>query len=176
MSDTSKTGNLSTTLATYVWLLAEAGHAPAAGPVRDALDALRDAEPEAADAAGIALAAVLDGALGGSEEAEAIGAMLAGLYGDDAFASHAEESREARLRAIRAAEFKSSLPWRARVVDRFPNGSVSMHWVLVERVTDEVLCMDPYPWDDLDEEYVQPTLDFLVKWELAGGGSFRWVG
>jgi hypothetical protein len=51
-----------------------------------------------------------------------------------------------------------------------------MHWVLVERVTDEVLCMDPYPWDDLDEEYVQPTLDFLVKWELAGGGSFRWVG
>jgi hypothetical protein len=62
------------------------------------------------------------------------------------------------------------------VVDRFPNGSVSMHWVLVERVTDEVLCMDPYPWDDLDEEYVQPTLDFLVKWELAGGGSFRWVG
>ena len=44
---------------------------------------------------------------------------------------------------------------------------------MVERVTDVVLCMDPYPWDDLDEEYAAPLIDFCVKWELGGGVGLR---
>ena len=42
---------------------------------------------------------------------------------------------------------------------------------MVERVTDTVTCMDPYPWDDLDEEYTLPLVEFMVRWELAGGES-----
>jgi hypothetical protein len=47
---------------------------------------------------------------------------------------------------------------------------------MVERMTDVVMCMDPYPWDDLDEEYAAPLVDFCVKWELAGGAGLRFTG
>jgi len=35
--------------------------------------------------------------------------------------------------------------------------------------------MDPYPWDDLDEEHTIELTEFLVKWELAGGQGLRWL-
>ena len=38
-----------------------------------------------------------------------------------------------------------------------------------------VTCMDPYPWDDLEEEYQAPLVDFMVKWELSGCTTLRWV-
>ena len=44
---------------------------------------------------------------------------------------------------------------------------------MVEQLTDRVVCMDPYPWDDLDEEYDSPVVEFAVKWEFAGCGSIR---
>jgi hypothetical protein len=38
-----------------------------------------------------------------------------------------------------------------------------------------VTCMDPYPWDDLDEEYTTPVVEFMVKWELAGSQSIHFI-
>jgi hypothetical protein len=60
------------------------------------------------------------------------------------------------------------MPIITAIVDRFPDGSIGTHWVMVERVTDTVTCMDPYPWDDIDEEYSLPLVEFMVRWELAG--------
>ena len=41
-------------------------------------------------------------------------------------------------------------------------------WIMVEKVTDTVLCMDPYPWDDVDEEFTVDLPEFLLRWNLAG--------
>ena len=47
--------------------------------------------------------------------------------------------------------------------------------MLVESLEERVRCLDPYPWDDLDEEFEQPLIEFLVKWELAGLAGLRFV-
>ena len=40
---------------------------------------------------------------------------------------------------------------------------------MIEHITGTgVTCMDPDPFDDLDEEIVEALNDFHVKWELAG--------
>ena len=39
-------------------------------------------------------------------------------------------------------------------------------WLVVERVTEEVLAMDPNPWNDIDEERHIAVGDFHVLWEL----------
>ena len=80
------------------------------------------------------------------------------------------DTREELICNIRQQGFKSSLPWLAQIAERNDNQLVT-HWVLVEKVTDKVICMDPYPWDDIDEEYELPLVDFMVKWELAGSNS-----
>ena len=41
-------------------------------------------------------------------------------------------------------------------------------WIMVEKVTDTVLCMDPYPWDDVDEEFTVDLPEFLLRWKLTG--------
>ena len=83
-------------------------------------------------------------------------------------------NRQNRVLFTRQSGFHTGLPWIAQIIDRFPDGSVGAHWVMVERVTDHVRCMDPYPWDDLDEEVEIPLVEFMVKWELAGCTGLHW--
>jgi hypothetical protein len=78
-----------------------------------------------------------------------------------------EESREKVIFAIRKHNFQHSMPWLAQIAQRQDN-QIVMHWVLVEQFTDMVRCMDPNPWDDIEEEYEMPLVDFMIKWELAG--------
>jgi hypothetical protein len=82
------------------------------------------------------------------------------------------DDREELVCAIRKHSFRSSLPWLAQIAERH-NEELVTHWVLVEKFTDCVICMDPYPWDDIDEEYQLPLVDFMVKWELAGKNSIH---
>lgn len=71
------------------------------------------------------------------------------------------------LQKIRQYEFNRGLPWIGRLAERTANGLEEM-WIMVEKVTDTVLCMDPYPWDDVDEEFTVDLPEFLLRWQLAG--------
>lgn len=176
MGQDSKTGHLGTTLATWAWLLDGAGH-PAADPsVRAACDRIRAAgEGDDVDALGRDLVGAVAAALPPGADTAEVAALARRWYGDDRVAIDFGADRDARVQAARAYQFRSSLPWLARIIDRFPDGSVGAHWVMVERVTDVVTCMDPYPWDDRDEEAHVPLVEFLVKWELAGAEGVRFV-
>ena len=33
--------------------------------------------------------------------------------------------------------------------------------------------MDPYPWDDVDEEFAVDIPEFLLRWELAGSHAIH---
>jgi hypothetical protein len=91
---------------------------------------------------------------------------------DNVHNSWGADDRESLICEIRKHSFKSSLPWLAQIAER-NQGELVTHWVLVEKFTDCVICMDPYPWDDVDEEYQLPLVDFMVKWELAGSNSIH---
>lgn len=172
----AKTGNLAITLATWLYLLNESGHRPDHAALCAALDAVKEASGgEAADEIGRKLVEVVLGELGDDADFATVLAWASALFDKGALATDFGDSRDIRIRGVRAYEFKSSQPWIACIFDRFPSGVVGPHWVLVERVTDAVTCMDPYPWDDLDEEYAQPLVEFMVKWELAGCESLRWA-
>lgn len=67
---------------------------------------------------------------------------------------------------LHISEFSRGLPWIAQIADRTEQGLEEI-WVLVEKVTDSVLCMDPYPWDDVDEEFELELSDFLTRWKLC---------
>lgn len=177
---TPKTGSLHVTLATWVFLLDQKGIAPGDQGLASACGALQRAAQDGGesdfDALGQALVDVVRGRLGSEAAApEAVLDFVRSLYGEAHVVSYAGASREERLVHARAYEFRSGLPWLAQIIDRFPDGTVGPHWVMVERVTDTVSCMDPYPWDELDEEYQAPLTDFLVKWELAGSPTVRWI-
>ena len=101
-------------------------------------------------------------------------AWLSSLYGGRVEGALGR-TREERLGRVRSYQFRHNLPWLACIYDRFPDGSVLPHWVLVERVQDQITCLDPYPWDDVDEEITTPVGDFLVKWELTGAVCARYV-
>ena len=173
--DLPKSGDLPVTLATWIFLLDQKGiHAQHSG-LRAACDALRGS---AADADWNQLGQALVSEVQRGLISDSPGAVLdwaATLYGADHVLSELGESREERLANARSYQFRHGLPWLAVIFDRFPSGAVGTHWVLVERITDTVTCMDPYPWDDLDEEYEAPVVEFLVKWELAGCAALRWV-
>jgi hypothetical protein len=171
----AKTGNLAVTLATWLYILDSAGHRPDHAGLVEALDAVHEAGGgDAAEAIGRKLAEAVITDLGSAADFESVQAWVSGLFGTEHIATDFGPNRGTRTRAVRSYEFQSSLPWVACIIDRFANGVVGPHWVLVERVTDVVTCMDPYPWDDLDEEYSQPLVEFMVKWELAGSQSLRW--
>ena len=171
----AKTGELATTLATWIFLLFQSGHTTSDDAVNAACADLTNPESsEDPDVLGQRLAVLVEAAVGEAATSAEATAWLEGLYGAEHIASFSGDTRDDRLQAARAYQFQSSLPWLAVVVDRFPDGSVGPHWVMVERVTDTVTCADPYPWDDLDEEYEQDVHDFLVKWELAGLQSVHW--
>ena len=177
MSETeAKSGDLAVTLATYLFILDSSGHRADHAGLNAACDALRDAgEGSDVEQLGQALVDVVREGLGGDGSHAAVVGWLKSLYSDDSIATELGDFREERLRSIRSYMFRSSLPWIARIIDRFPDGTVGSHWVMIEQVTDRVTCMDPYPWDDLDEEYTAPVVEFMVKWELAGAESVRFV-
>lgn len=168
---TPKTGSLGVSLATWLFILHQTGHAAKGGAVADAVDALAKADAGSADSRGQALASLIEEQLGADADFDAVVAWLGALYSADSVITGFGDTRAERLHGARSYQFRSSLPWIARIYDRFPDGRVGAHWVLVERVTDSVTCMDPYPWDDLDEEYDLPVVEFMVKWELAGCGA-----
>ena len=176
MSDNASTapkgGQLSVALALFVYFLHDSGYVAADGDVSAACDAIAKASADDADALGQALVAVIDAKLE-SESAESVSGWLASQYGADHIATDFGADRDERTRNLRRYHFRSNLPWIAQVVDRFPSGGVGTHWVLVERVGETVTCADPYPWDDLDEQYESPLVDFMVKWELLGCPSVR---
>jgi hypothetical protein len=91
---------------------------------------------------------------------------------DNIVKSWDSNERENLIANIRKHSFQSSLPWLAQIAERQGNELIT-HWVMVEKFTDNVICMDPYPWDDIDEEYELPLTDFMVRWELAGTNSIH---
>ncbi|MCB9781244.1 MAG: hypothetical protein H6742_21940 [Alphaproteobacteria bacterium] len=172
----SKAGELHTALATWIFLLDDQGNAPDDEGIAAALAAFREAgEGADVDALGKALVEAVASSLPGDDLATVTG-WLGDLFGADKVTTAFGEDRAERTRTARRAQFATNLPWLARVIDRFPGGNVGAHWLLVERVDEQVTCMDPYPWDDLDEEYTQPVVEFMVKWELAGCEGVRWNG
>lgn len=156
------------TLATWVYLLHSAGVHGSDTEVHALCAAIDAAENAAAgDAAGVALVTHVRAAV-----ADASGASVAefarSLYGDTVDTELGAGSRAARTGRLRVYQFSVSLPWLARVWVRTPDAEVRPLWLLIERVTDEVVAMDPNPWDDVDEERHLPVPDFHVLWELDG--------
>jgi hypothetical protein len=163
-----KTGNLGITVGTWLFLLHSYGHALTDPAIKAACEKIASADPASVDQAGMDLVKLVQETLEPSADAAAISAWL-GTVIDSAHIGRIEgDDRAARTARIRSYQFQSSLPLLTSVLNRFPDGIVKSHWVMVERVTETVTCMDPYPWDDLDEEYTLPLVEFMVRWELAG--------
>lgn len=121
------------------------------------------------------LASRLVNALGNSfsEEntAENLKSWLTDKYPNTTFAfSFSGANRDEKVSSIRKHVFNSNRPWLAQIADRNASG-LTTQWVLVEDFADTVTCMDPYPWDDIDEEYTMSVEEFMVRWELAGEGT-----
>lgn len=165
-------GNLGITLATWTFLLHQADHPPDDPAVRAACEKIQNAgEDQDLDALGRDLMAAIRQVLGEDRPAfERVAEVLRSWYGSDRIRTDLgePESRGDRARGIRRYQFGNPRPWIALVIDRFPDGTVGEHWVMVEETTDVVKVMDPYPWDDVDEQYTLPLVDFMVRWELAG--------
>ncbi len=165
---------LATTIATWLYQLHAAGEPATHDGIRRACEAVRAAEaPQAGEEAGRALVREVEELLGGSEPDHDEAAARA-AYGDRVGRALGEGDRDARTAAIRRYQFAVGLPWMARIWER-RDGAVAPGWVIVERVTDEVLAMDPNPWDDVDEERHIPVGDFHVLWELDGCPSVHLV-
>ncbi len=176
-SSTPKLGELCTTLATWVHMLDDAGHTPDHPELAAACVALREAIERPggdADAMGKLLVAEVRTALEGDDLAN-VQDFARRIYGEAVLTSLGDD-RAQRVLNARSYGFRTNMPWLAYIVDRFPGGELAMHWVMVEHVTDAVRCMDPFPWDDHEEEYTEPLIDFCVKWELAGAGCLVWEG
>lgn len=173
---TAKIGDLQITLATWLSAVRDAGH-PLLDPRIDAAAvALSAATGAEARAQGAALVALLREGLDDDASPAAVAAYLNGLLGEGKVGPVTAGDRDSRTRALRSYQYRTSLPLVARIYDRFPDGTVGPHWVMIERVTDQVSCMDPYPWDDIDEAIWMPLIEFHVKWELADNVCFAWNG
>ena len=163
-----KTGNLGITVGTWLFILHSYGHTLADATLAAACEKIEAADPDSVDQAGMELVALVQESLAVDADAAAISAWLGTVIGSAHIGSIEGSDRAARTAHIRSYQFQSSLPLLTSVLNRFPDGVVKSHWVMVERVTQTVTCMDPYPWDDLDEEYTLPLAEFMVRWELAG--------
>ena len=174
-----KSGNLGVTLATWVFILYTGGTSADDAGIVAACEAIRDAgEDDALDALGQALVDAATATIGADDpDFDTVLASVQRLYGADNVATDLGEpaDRTERARGIRRVQFGRNHPWIALIIDRFPSGTVGAHWVMVEELTDSVKVMDPYPWDDVDEQYEIPLNDFMVKWELAGCRSVRYA-
>jgi hypothetical protein len=174
-----KSGNLGVTLATWVYILYTGGTAADDAGIVTACEAIRDAGEDAAlDVLGQGLVDAVTAAISVDDpDFDTVLACVQRLYGAEHVATDLGEptDRTERARGIRRVQFGRNHPWIALIIDRFPGGTVGAHWVMVEELTDSVKVMDPYPWDDVDEQYEIPLVDFMVKWELAGAHSLRYA-
>lgn len=173
----SQDGNLGVTLSTWLYLLFEKGQPIVHPGILAACQAIRDMGPgDDANAVGQALVSAVRLGLGAENPGFAeVVAAVRGWLGPGVLATDlgTPADREERIRAVRRYQFSRRLPWIARVIDRFPDGVVGEHWVMIQDLEEDVHIMDPYPWDGVDEEYRLPLVDFMVKWELAGRESLR---
>lgn len=85
------------------------------------------------------------------------------------------ETRNEKISSIRKHIFVTSRPWLAKIASR-TGSEIGHQWILVEDFSDSVTCMDPYPWDDIDEEYTMSIEEFMVRWELAGTEAVAFQG
>ncbi len=174
-----KSGNLGVTLSTWIFILFNGGTAADDAGITAACEAIRDAGEDAEiDVLGQALVDAVMAALAcEAPDLAAVAALAERLYGAELVATDLGEpsDRTERARGVRRYQFGRNLPWIARIIDRFPDGTVGPHWVMVEEFTESIKVMDPYPWDDVDEQYEIPLTDFMVKWELAGCESLRYA-
>ena len=98
--------------------------------------------------------------------------VVARLFGEERVVdTMGAGSREERTQRLRSYRFHASIPWLAQVWMRPKNGRARASWLLIDRVTDEVVAMDPNPWDDVEESRTLPIVDFHVLWELTGCAS-----
>jgi hypothetical protein len=111
------------------------------------------------------LVSVIEQSLGGASDPNTVLAWLKNIV-PEIHNGWAQNDKQTVLQSIRQYEFSRGLPWIAQIADRTEQGLEEI-WVLVEKVTDSVLCMDPYPWDDVDEEFELDLSDFLTRWKLC---------
>lgn len=158
--------NLPLAFATWVFLLHVAGIDPDEGELKEQCDEVSGAtEAAAGNAAGEALVARVRELIGGDGSPKHVLAVARRLYGDRIKDDLGAGDRDERTARIRKYQFGRSLPWLARIWER-RDGAVHPSWLLVEQVTDQVIAMDPNPWNDVDEERHLPVQDFHVLWEL----------
>ena len=161
--------NLRLVLSTWVYRLHAAGIDPDDDVLREQCAAVDAAQDDAAgDEAGMGMVRRIADLLDDGEGPGAVLELARDLYGDRVDGSLGEGDRAERTTRIRKYQFGRSLPWLARIYDRYPDGEVAPCWLLVEQVTDEVQVMDPNPWNDIDERRHIPLGDFHVLWELDG--------
>ena len=162
---------LPTTLATWTHQLHLAGIAPvheAAAAFLVEIDATTS--PEQGEAAALGLVELIAASIEGDSPATVI-AWAQAWFGDRVRTDLGNaETRDERVREVRAYQFAHSVPWLARIWER-TDGVVAPSWLVIERVTDEVFAMDPNPWNEVDEDRRLPIADFLVLWELDGATS-----
>ena len=89
--------------------------------------------------------------------------------------SFSGQNRSEKISSIRKHIFVTSRPWLAKIASR-SGSNIEDQWILVEDFSDSVTCMDPYPWDDIDEEYTMSIEEFMVRWELAGQEAVAFQG
>lgn len=154
-----------TTVATWVYQLHAAGVVAQDDSISEACGAVwASKEASEGEAAATRLVEAVRMALGSGS----LDGAAQGWFPDRVLDSMGEGERDERTTRMRRHQFNSGLPWLAQVFERRSDGAVAPHWLLVERVTDQVSVMDPNPWDDVDEERCLPLGDFQVLWELTG--------
>lgn len=155
------------TLATWIFTLHVGGAHCVEAPIRTACESVRTAtDATAGNAAATALVEAVKARLPDGEPSTVV-RFATELFGERVRTTFADPDRDVRLARIRKVQFASQLPWLARIWER-NGGKVAPAWVVVERVTDEVLAADPNPWNAVDETRRYPLADFQVLWELDG--------
>ena len=155
-------------LATWVYLLHVEGTQAAVEHIATSCAAVTSAtEEDEGNAAGEQLVLQIREELKGASP-EAVQEFATALYGERCRTDLGEGTREQRVHKIRKYHFVANRPWLARIWERSDSGVVAPQWIVVERVTDEVLALDPNPWNDIDETKRYSLSDFHVLWELGG--------
>lgn len=157
-------GNLAVALSAWMFLLHGRGMRPASDVLQQAIGAV-DGEQT-----GRALVDAVVRALDGAVAPDEVLGFARTQYPDAVLSDLGDGDREQRTRRIRTFQFRQNMPWLARIYERH-NGVVQPTWILVQRVTDQVLAMDPDPWDGIEEARVLPVADFMVLWELDACSS-----
>lgn len=169
---TTRTDPTPIAVATWALALHVAGREASDQGFREACAAVAaTTDPATGAGAADALVAAVRERLAGSDPGNVL--AFARDTWSDAVADLGEGSREERVQRIRRHQFERSWPWLARIWERDGAGDVRPVWVLVERFTDEVVAMDPNPWDEIEELRRYPVDSFQALWELSGCASVR---